>query len=406
MGRRRALAALAGMATAGLVVGGWELTRPGAAAAAVNPDAAADAAARRRISALPAGTKVWSFETNATVSSVVVADGILYAGTQDRAVYALDALTGRLRWRHLMNTGRTQFLGAASGAVIAANGYNGIEPSGYNGGVYALDSGTGKLRWNVLDPFTAGLTVSGDVAYVATAIKDGTTGGVTALSTGTGELLWTFDFPASVDVNGGVAVAGGVVYTGTTHGEVFALKASTGEPVWQLADPGVKFSASVQVAHGVLYAASSQGTQRNSNPAFYGFEASTGHQLWQHSLGAGGVSFCVTDEAGVGFACLIHEEKSTRPGASELFAVNAANGQQLWQVPAVGSVYAMTSSPGNNVVYTGNYNGTLDAWQADTGNHQWSYRAGGAVNSDILLQGGVAYFGCADKRVYAVAARS
>jgi outer membrane protein assembly factor BamB len=54
------------------------------------------------------------------------------------------------------------------------------------------------------------------------------------------------------------------------------------------------------------------------------------------------------------------------------------------------------------VVYRGNAAGTLDVWQADTGNHLGSYRAAGILYSDITVEGGIAYFGGSDRRVHAV----
>jgi outer membrane protein assembly factor BamB len=402
MGRRRALAALAGMATAGLVVAGWELTRPGPAAAK-SVLTAADLAAQRRITAAPPGTKIWSFKTNGTVASVAVAGAVVYAGTQEHAVYALDALTGRPLWRHLMDNGKTHSLATASGAVIAADGYNGVEPTYFVGGVYALDPETGKLLWSVKDLFTAAVAVAGDVVYAGVAIRDDLTGGVTALSAGTGELLWTFDFPPTVDANGGLSVADGVVYATTARGEIFALSPSSGDVLWRVANPAITFSTFPEVANGVVFVTSGHDKQDGSSPVQYAVDARTGHVLWQHPLGTASSAFCVTDTHGVVFAAVIRDLTSTRPGASEVYALNAVSGQQLWQIPVTGAIYAMSSSPGNNVVYTGNNSGVLDAWQADTGNHLWSYRAGGAFSSDILFQDGIAYFGGTDQRIYAVA---
>jgi outer membrane protein assembly factor BamB len=405
IGRRRVLATLAGMATAGLVVGGWELTRPGPAAAAAAPISAADLAARHRISSMPRATEIWSFATNAAVSATALAGEVLYAGTQAGAVYALDALTGRLLWRHLMDgsKGKTGYLAAASGVVIAANGYNGVEPSGYIGGVYALDAQTGKLLWNVEDPFTDGIAVAGEVAYVGTAIKDDVTGGVTALSTRTGELLWTFDFPTKVDIEGPPVVAKGVVYVTSTLGEIFALSTTTGEAIWRFADPAVTFGSSPQVANGVVFAVSGHDKKDNANPVLYGIKASTGRVLWQRPLGAALASFCGNDGTGVVFAVTVRDLNSSSPGASLLTAVNAVSGQQLWQVPVTGSVYDVTPTPSSsNAVYTGSKTGVLDAWQADTGNHLWSYQAGGSIDSLVWVEGGVAYFGSTNKRVYAV----
>jgi outer membrane protein assembly factor BamB len=403
LARRRVLAALAGAACAGLVVGVFELTRPGPP---VNPDAAADLAAKSRATEASPGTQLWSFETNGTVSSVAVSDGVAYVGTLQRAVYALDALTGKLLWRHLMDSGQTYYLAPAGDVVVAANGYNGVEPTGFIGGVYGLDAATGKLLWNTEAQYADGLATSGGAVYAATAIKSNTTGGLTALSTTTGDVLWTFDFPTSVDVQTGVVASGGMVFTTTTRGEIWALSADTGTVVWHESDSAITFKSAPQVAGGVLYASTGHDTQDNGNPGVYAIEAHTGHVLWQHSVGAGFNAFIGTN--GVDdqiFVALNHAAATKIVGTSALIALNADTGQQLWQVPMNTLLYEVTPTTGN-VVYTGSTNGLLDAWQAGTGNHLWSYRAPGAVNSIVAVNDGIAYFGGSGRRVHAVVARS
>jgi outer membrane protein assembly factor BamB len=399
MSRRRALAALAGMATAGLVVAGWELTRPG-------PAAPADLAAQRRVSSLRPGTQVWSYKTNGPVVPVQVSDGVVYAGTLDRAVYALDALTGRLLWWHLMSpaTAKTYSLALASGVVIAADGYTGVAPTEYQGGAYGLDRGTGKLLWSTQAPPFIGLAVAGDVAYACVAIRDPLTGGVTALYTGTGEVLWTFDFPTPVDTNYGVTVAGGVVYTATSQGEIFALSAASGTMRWRFADPSVTFNNAILVTDGVLYTPSARNKKDNAYPVLFALQASTGRVLWQHPLGATpyGDSAGVAAGGGLIFAVVLREPpSSSSPGVGVLSALNAATGQLLWQVQVAGGASSIAENPGS-AVYTANSHGVIDAWQADTGNHLWSYHAAGPFASVITVTGGVAYFGCTDHRVYAV----
>jgi outer membrane protein assembly factor BamB/predicted Ser/Thr protein kinase len=399
MGRRRALAALAGMATAGLVVGGWELTRPG-------PAAAGDLTEQRRISSLRPGTQVWSFKTNGTVIPMEVSGDVIYVGTLNRAVYALDVLTGKLLWQHLMSpaTAKTQYVVPADGVVIAANGYTGVAPTGWDGGAYGLDPGTGKLLWSTQAVYVNWLDAAGGVVYVAAAIKDPVTGGVSALSTATGELLWTFDFPTNVDINGGLTVTDGVVYANTSKGEIFALSAATGNVLWRFADPIATFDNGILVTDGVLYTSSAQNKKDNAEPVLYALQARTGHVLWQHPLGATpyGDSGAGATGGGLIFTFVLREApSSSSPGVGVLSALNATTGQLLWQVQVAGGASSIAEHPGN-VVYTGNSHGVIDGWQADTGNHLWSYRAPKPFSSVIKVTDGVAYFGCTDHRAYAV----
>jgi outer membrane protein assembly factor BamB/predicted Ser/Thr protein kinase len=397
MNRRRALAALAGMATAGLVVAGWELTRPG-------PAAAGDLTAQRRVSSLRPGTQVWSFEANGKVVPIATDGDVVYAGTLNRAVYAFDALTGKPLWQHLMDanaTTKTQLLTVADGVLVAAQGFNGIAPAGYGGGVYALDPATGRLLWNTEAPIADGLAVAGGVVYAGTAIKDPVTGGLTALSAGTGELLWTFDFPTPVDSNEGVQVSDGVVYATTFKGEVWALSAASGTPLWRFADPerGAKFTNGILINDGIAYVSPADVT---SGTVLHALQASTGRVLWQHPLGPSPDSAAMATASGLVFAGLLRQApSSSSPGVGQLSALNAATGQLLWQVPVAGGMWAMGTGSGN-AVYTANSHGVIDAWQADTGNHLGSYRAAAPFSSVPKLADGIAYFGCTNQRIYAV----
>jgi outer membrane protein assembly factor BamB len=398
MTRRRALAALAGAASAGLVVGAWELTRPGAAAAGNLPAQSLPSSARP-------GTKLWSYQTNGTVASVVAADGVVYAGTLQRAVYAFNALTGTLLWRHLMGTGKTWSLATADGLVFAADGYNGVAASGYGGGVYALDARTGTLQWTTASPLVVGLAAAGGTVYAGVAIKDDLTGGVTALSAGTGEVLWTFDFPTNVDIDGGIWAADGAVYVNTGMGEIYALDGTNGNVLWRFADPKVTFPSGLGVNNGVLYTSSGQDTKYNTNPVVYAFEARTGRQLWQHPVGVAPYSAGWDVGSGLFFGLVDRSLITSKVYVSEMFALNAATGQQVWNVPLAAELYAVTAGP-NNAIYTSSGTGAFDAWQADTGNHLWTYRAAGTLDTLIVLHGGVAYFGSTDHRIYAVVAQS
>jgi outer membrane protein assembly factor BamB/predicted Ser/Thr protein kinase len=399
LGRRRALAALAGMATAGLVVAGWELTRPG-------PAVAADVGELRHISSLRPGTQVWSFQTNGTVIPMAVSGDVIYVGTLNRAVYALDALTGKLLWRHLMSpaTAKTQFLAPAEGVLAAANGYTGVAPFGWAGGTYGLDPATGKLLWSTQAVYVNGLDTAGDMVYMGAAVRDADTGGVSAVSTSTGQLQWTFDMPTTVDINGTVKVNDGVVYVNSSKGEIFALNAATGDQLWQFADPVATFTNGILVLDGVLYTCSAHNKKDNAEAVLYAIHAQTGRVLWEHPVGATpyGDSAGIAAGGGLIFAVVLREpSSSSSPGLGMLSALNATTGQLVWQVPVPGGAASIAENPGD-VVYTGNSHGVIDAWQADTGNHLWSYQAPKPFSSVLKVTDGVAYFGCTDNHAYAV----
>src|ERR1035437_4035088 len=78
-----------------------------------------------------------------------------------------------------------------------------------------------------------------------------------ALKTSTGALVWKYT------TNGGIifsspAVANGVVYIGSEDGNLYALNASTGVPLWQYTTGNAIYS-SPAVANGVVYVGSHDG---------------------------------------------------------------------------------------------------------------------------------------------------
>jgi len=74
-------------------------------------------------------------------SSPAVANGVVYVGSRDRNVYALDASTGALLWNYFANQGSSS-PAVANGVVYVGTSY----PSGWY--VYALDASTGALLWS------------------------------------------------------------------------------------------------------------------------------------------------------------------------------------------------------------------------------------------------------------------
>jgi outer membrane protein assembly factor BamB len=389
VGRRRALAALAGVAVGGLAVAGWELIRPSPLAPGTRRLTANRPTASRPAPPDQPGAKIWSYPVDSPVEAVAAAGPIVFAGTGENSVYALDATTGALIWRRKITHAVHDQL------VLAGN--NVIVGDGIGGGVYALDASTGRRRWRVRSGAVRGLATAGGVVYAGFAVKSRTTGGVTALSADRGQVLWTVEFGRKLDTTGGLAVSRGVVYVTTSHGEIYAFRAADGRRLWRIAGRNVTFGWAPPVVAGrVVYASSG-----NSIPVLYAVHAATGRGLWYRSLGAAAFPAYLAVADGVLYAGLTRINGAAGLNAGGLSALHAATGRQLWQVPVAGGVdLAPSTAPG--VVYTGSNNGTLDAWQARTGTKLWSFSAAGLIGTNIAVTDGIVYFGSNDHHVYAV----
>ena len=387
MGRRRALAALAGMATGGVAVAVWDLTRPGKPAGRTGTRAGPVASLPRQ----RPGTRIWSATASSPVGSIAVGGRAVFAGTRGSTIYAFDAITGQPRWHratpHAFNTEMV----VQGGTLVIGDGSDGY--------VYAYDAATGTPLWDQHTNGALGLDGADGTVYAGGAIKSDTTGGVTALSADRGTLLWTVEFPANLDTNSNLAVSGGTVYATTSDGEIIAYRAADGTRRWRAAlGKDVTFGGGPVVAgNGLVYACSSEHA-----PVAYAVGAGSGQVRWHYSFGPAQYPAYLALAGGIIFAAVTRDDRVSGPGAGDLIALDAATGRPRWKVQVAGAVN-LGPTPAGTVVYTGSNNGVLDAWQAGTGRHLWGFHASDAVLTYVAVAGGAAYFGTADRQVYAVA---
>ena len=244
------------------------------------------------------GAKLWSFTTGNTVrSSPAVANGIVYIGSDDNNLYALDANTGAKLWSY--STGNLVFSSptVAGGIVyiISADGY-----------LYALDANTGVKLWS--DPRGGGGSspaVVDGVVYVASEFD------VYALNAKSGAQLWS-DSVLSTSGSSSPAVVNGVVYVGSGDGNLYALNASTGAKLWAFTTGGLDFN-SPAVANGVVYIGSIDGN-------LYALNAGTGKKMWSYSTKNIVETSPAVANGVVYFASF----------DGNLYALNASTGEKLW----------------------------------------------------------------------------
>lgn len=109
------------------------------------------------------GAKLWSFATNDQIvySSPVIANGVLYIGSTDNNLYALDAHTGHLVWQYATGGGIRGTPTLADGVVYAGS---------YDQYVHVVDATSGKLirKYQTGGKVFAQPVVADGVLYVAT----------------------------------------------------------------------------------------------------------------------------------------------------------------------------------------------------------------------------------------------
>jgi outer membrane protein assembly factor BamB len=262
----------------------------------------------------------------------VLANGFLYFVDNTGTAFAVNAKTGKKRWRRRIGS-----LNAASPAwskkrIFVVT----LKP----GSVMSLDARTGKVLWKKDLPSRAESSpiVIKDRVYFGS--EDGT---VYALQANTGKKVWTYK--AGGAVKAGLAYSKGLLIFGAYGGTVYALRASNGKRVWSTATSGREFGrsgnfyATPAIAYGRVYVG-------NTDGFVYSFVARTGQLAWRH-----GTSNYVYSAAAVG---------------------NAAG-----------------TGP---TVYVGSYDGKFYALDARDGSERWSYSEGGKLSGAPTVVGKVVYF--------------
>lgn len=180
-----------------------------------------------------------------------VADGTLYVGDTSGTFYALDAATGAERWTFHATGERRFGAKGLHGAQPADRYFEddwdfflsspvvggGLVYFGSgNGRVYALDRETGRERWNVQ---------TGEVVHASPALAHGKLyfggwdGVLHCVDAATGEGRWRFQTgldPAihnQVGLQAAPVVAGDTVYLGCRDAHVYALDAHDGRELWR-----------------------------------------------------------------------------------------------------------------------------------------------------------------------------
>ena len=368
--RRRFLWLAAAAVTAGGISAVLELIDPPARPGNPQSTASDRATSSPPVADRTNATVLWTYYTWAAVdSSPAVANGVVYIGSHDKNVYALDAATGAKKWAYT-----TGHVVTSSPAVVDGVVYIGSRDKN----VYALDAATGARKWAYTtgDSVDSSPVVVDGVVYIGSRDKN-----VYALDAATGARKWAYTTGDEVDSS--PVVANGLVYVSGWDKNVYALDAATGAKKWSYTT-GNNLGSSPAVANGVVYIGS-----HDTN--VYALDAATGAKKWAYTTGAQVDSSPVVAN---GVVYIGGWDKN-------VYALDAVTGARKWAY-TTGGMVSKSSAVVDGVVYIGSGDKNVYALDAATGARKWAYTTGGSVDSSPVVVDGVVYIGNGDKNVYAL----
>jgi eukaryotic-like serine/threonine-protein kinase len=298
----------------------------------------------------------WSFRTQGpVVSSPVALGGLLYFGSNDHNVYALEERTGKERW-HFTTKGRV----TSSPAVGAGRVY----VLSYDSNLYALDAASGALVWK--------FATQGERRFSARHLH--------------GEEPAAEVMPDTFDVFlSSPALSGGSVYFGSGDGNVYALDAASGALRWKF-HTGNVVHATPAVAHGTVYVGS-------WDSYFYALDAASGQERWRFKTGE---DPDINNQVGIQSSAVVAGD-TVYFGCrdSNLYALDARSGAKRWAFSNKGSWVVGSPLVADGVVYFATSDsGLLHALDAASGAalfqldfHHWPFFSSPALARGVLYIG-------------------
>ena len=317
-----------------------------------------------------------------TESSLFVRDGVVYVGSRDLHIYAIDAATGTMLWRHKTGAEIRAAPTVADGIVFVGSD---------DGNLYALDAETGTTLWTYESSGLVRVSpvVADGMVYIG-LINRGSPASVIALNATDGDLAWRRD-ETEVESASSLVVADGVLYYGSDDGNVNALDSSTGELLWSYrADQDVYTPPQPAIYNGTVYV--------HWGELVFALDNSNGSLQWQYEKDGLGTSIWAAFESFFSSAPIgvVDGVAYVSSADGHIYGLDAETGERLWryQWGEEGLFSPVTISGG--IMYTASNDGLIFALSASAASRYrdeppWVYSTGGRVYSSPAVSGGAVY---------------
>ena len=201
--------------------------------------------------------------------------GTVFFGGGDGFIYAIDLMSGRVRWKTAV-TGQVDVSPAVAGGRVFAVAE---ESNSGRATLYAVDAESGKTAWTYSPPvFALGVTsptVAGGAVYQGFGDLS-----VRALDWGTGSLRWSERVRNSFSRLSSPAFSGGDLYISDRAGGLYRLDGHTGDRVWDYQFASRATRGAPLVTSGTAYLGMDDGTVA-------GVDVSSGRLSWRSSVSFG-----------------------------------------------------------------------------------------------------------------------
>jgi eukaryotic-like serine/threonine-protein kinase len=318
----------------------------------------------------PLGKLVWQFASEEEVrSSPVVQNGMIFVGSYDSNLYALDARTGGFIWKAPTNEGIcTTPCVTEKMVIVGSEDYT----------LYAFELTKGQQIWKM----QTGGAIRSSVRYYSPMLFFGSDDQqIYCVEARSGRMIWKQRTLGPVRST--PAVVGGIVYVGSEDGHLYALDGNNGNTRWKFRTmEGIVSSPLVQDNRVLI---------GSRDGHLYCIDTGSNWVLWKYKTNGQVNSSPAIANGKVYFGSV----------DGHMYCVDSKNGKLVWKFDTGSQV---TSSPRvvNGVVYFGGVDQNIYALDAEKGQARWVYATEGPISSSPAVENNLVYIGSLDYRVYAI----
>ena len=319
-----------------------------------------------------AGTERWSFRTDGCVQSApAVVDGVVYVGSDDGSLHAVDAATGQRKWIRPLYARPVRSTPMVHGDLMYVT--DDLK-------LYATDVQTGQGRWD----FGMGMEVSTTVGIFGGLLCVGSGSELSVLEAERGIKHWGSS--SGLTNLRWVVMADALAIVGNRGSHVYAVDAINRRKMWTTRVTEGPVSGPSALCDGTLYVGNRRGE-------LHALDTSNGRKVWRH------------DTRGAMWSAPTVADGTVYVGNDDdrLYAFDSDTGELKWRFNGTAPIRSSPAVAGATV-YFGSDDGSVYAVDTATGRERWQFPTGGPVMSSPAVADGVVYVGSDDGKVYAIEA--
>ncbi len=305
--------------------------------------------------------RVWRYTTQGpVVGSPAIAHDLVYIGSRDHRLYAIDAQRGTEYWT--LKTGdQIEATPLITDDLVCVGSHD--------GNLYGVDAMTGELRWTTRLAHSIRSSAAGVDGRLFVADHSGA---ITSVAADAGRILW--HAATRGEITSDVALGENAVICGSWDGSIYSFDIDTGSLLWEYATEGAV--AATPTVWGDTVCCGSDDAN------VYALDLATGAVRWRRPVGGyTRASAAVTDEL---FVIGSHDGR--------VYALERETGDVAWRAETDDQILASGAVSGDTL-YLGSIDGALYAIKLSSGEIVWKHKTLYGIYSSPAIVGGMLYIG-------------